>query len=202
MQTTGYSRPDAAMNQQTELLGNGFGIGLDYWFRLKSQRIEFLPEINYAQFNQYQLNGSDLDRSNQAFSFFFNVNIYPLDLVSDCNCPTFSKQNDLVKKGFFVQVSPGFSYFLHDFTSDERKVEISSSAFSLGTALGLDVGVSNVLTITPVAGFRYFFNAELEDISNPQLPLIDNLFLKDTKTNISQIYAGLRLGWRFDRRNY
>ena len=194
--------PAADPSQETELLGNGISLGLDYWFRLKNQRIEFMPEVNYAQFDQFQLNGSDLDRSNRAFSFFFNANIYPLDLVSDCNCPTFSKQNDLFQKGFFVQLSPGFSYFMHELASEERKVETTSSAVSMGLALGLDVGVSNILTISPLVGFRYFFGAELEDITDPELPLIDNLLLQDTGSNISQFYTGLRVGWRFDRRNY
>ncbi len=195
-------QPISGSASQTELLGNGVSLGVDYWFRLKNTRIEFLPEINYASFNQFQLNGSSIDRSNEMYSFFFNTNIYLLDLVNDCNCPTFSKQNDLVKKGFFVQISPGFSYGVHDLSSEERVVELNSSAFSVGLGLGLDVGVSNILTITPLAGFRYFFAANLEGVDGTEQPLIENLQLNDPTSSITQFYIGARLGLRFDKKNY
>ena len=34
---------------EESIIGNSLEIGLNYWFRLKNQRIEFLPELYYAK---------------------------------------------------------------------------------------------------------------------------------------------------------
>ena len=83
--------------------GEMYSIGIDYWFRLKNRRIEFLPELNYSwSESDFLISGNTI--RTQFFSFFFNTNVYFLDLASDCDCPTFSKQNDFFKKGLFFQL--------------------------------------------------------------------------------------------------
>ena len=37
---------------ENNLPGNGYSIGIDYWFRLKNYRIEFSPEISYEKYEQ------------------------------------------------------------------------------------------------------------------------------------------------------
>ncbi len=182
-----------------ELLADGYSVGLDYWFRLKNVRVEFLPELNYGRYEQSFADGRETNL--QALSFFFNTNFYLFDLLSDCDCPTFSKQDDLFKKGFFVQVSPGLSYLMQQgqaFTAEAQpfSFEDNAVAFSIGAAIGLDLGLSDLLTLTPLAGLRYYPAADWSNLNeftggNP------NREIADTQSSILQYYAGLRVGLRF-----
>lgn len=181
-------------------IGDGSGLGIDYWFRLKNKRIEFLPEINFAYFNTFETSSPDI--LNQAVSFYFNTNIYFLDLANDCNCPTFSKQNDLVKKGLFVQLSPGFSTFFHQIKTEEVSASFNHSAFNIGGAIGLDIGISNLITISPIAGFRYFLPAKLNDFKDVQLQIINDFFLTKEESDLQQFFVALRFGVRLDKDKY
>jgi len=138
--------------QITELPGSGLSYGIDYWFRLKDKRIEFTPELNYFSAT-VEPSGSVL-LTTTLYSFFFNTNIYLLDLLNDCDCPTFSKQSGILQRGFFVQISPGLSLpqFEHDLSrinSTERNT--GDLAFSVGAGLGFDIGIADLITVTPMA---------------------------------------------------
>ncbi len=181
--------------RQTELLGDGFSFGIDYWLRLKSVRIEFLPELNYSQFRQDPATG--LSTRARFYSLFLNTNFYLLDFFGDCDCPTFSKQNPIFQKGFFLQLSPGLSYADLELRQGEDRTSASSPAFSIGAAAGLDIGLSDLLTVTPLAGARYFFPVSWEGLNK----ITDDLpgsMLDDETSSIFQFYAALRLGFRFD----
>ncbi len=136
-------------------------LGLAYWFRLKSKRVEFLPEISYALMSD----GDNSFNSNSAIHFSFNTQIYPIDFHSDCNsCPTFSKDGGLVKKGFYWIISPGISSYNFEFTDSatgQEGVIIDDIAFRIGLGAGLDIGLSNLMTISPFA--RYNISATLSD---------------------------------------
>lgn len=176
--------------------GTGFSIGADYWFRMKKVRIEFLPELNYAQTSA---TAYDLETRSRWYSLFFNVNFYPFDFKGDCDCPTFSKQNDFLAKGFFLQVSPGISY-LDNRAGSNPELRSTATALSAGLAAGLDIGVSDLLTISPVIGLRYFPNAEWDSLpaalSDPNFPLAPVA----TESSATRLWAGLRLGWRVNYR--
>lgn len=175
---------------------NSIRFGADYWFRLKNQRIEFLPEIGFSKHDQQFENGSFEITS---LNFQFNTNIYLLDFNNDCNCPTFSKQSNFLAKGFFIQLSPGFSSIITNQTFEEQNGNfgtihenrtVSLSNFSLGIGAGLDIGIHDMLTFSPIVGFRYFPNVVSQ---------IDFDNIETTSTSISQLFLGARLGFRLKR---
>ena len=127
----------------------GNEIALNYWFRLPKQRIEFLPTLYYAD--------SKIEGTNTSLKEYgaqLKVNIYPFDFLGDCDCPTFGKQGPQLQKGFFLQFAGG--YTLYD---SEAFVETPSfdngSGLTFGGGIGLDIGLSNLFTLTPIAGIRF-----------------------------------------------
>lgn len=182
-----------------EFLKRGYKIGVDYWFRLKEYRIEFLPELSFSRFSSDHLTssgGEQITANSTIYSFNFNTNLYFLDLEGDCNCPTFGKDADLISKGFFLQASPGIHYFSNNFDPTN---EANDLVFSIGVGTGLDIGVSNLLTITPMASYHYFFKADWEGLST----ITDTEPVGANETsNLQQLFIGLRLGIRLDQQNY
>jgi len=134
-----------------------------YWFRLKQKRVEFLPEIGYFTALKKSV---DTGAPNQMRGAFINWNtdFYFLDFASDCNCPTFSKQNDLLKRGLFVEVTPGveFRKLDIDFVKDNRLETrtFSHTVVKLYLGLGFDLGLSDLITVTPTAGLSYVMNTD------------------------------------------
>lgn len=196
--------------EEQDILGNGYSIGIDYWFRLKNYRIEFLPELNYSTFsNDLNLGlivgGSAVDPTIEinfrnttinTYSLFFNTNFYLFDFKGDCDCPTFSKQGKTLQKGFFGQVSPGLSYFQQKFESPEGDFLSNALAVSLGIGIGFDIGITDLVTFTPTVGVRYYPSVEweaLKDFGN------ENTFkILDTNSSLTQFFAGARFGIRLD----
>lgn len=181
------------------LPGEGWQVGIDYWFRLKNLRIEFLPTL--ALSNQSQdllLDLNTLKTEMKGYHLFFNTNFYFFDFKGDCDCPTFSKQGPSLQKGLFLQVSPGYSSLNFSITDDENKAQLEStdSQFSIGIALGLDLGLSDFLTISPQLGARYYPSANWEALGFDTV----NGFQEGVaaESNLLQYTAGIRLGLRFD----
>ncbi len=175
---------------------SSYKIGIDYWFRLKNIRIEFMPELSTANFEKSFTNG---DFEVKMFNLQFNTNIYLLDINNDCNCPTFSKQSNFLAKGFFLQISPGYSFIntAHNHTIIEGNTSTfltteknNFSNFSIGIGAGFDLGVSDILTITPIARIRYFPNASTQ---------VQFGTFEPTESTITQLYLGARLGFRLVR---
>lgn len=186
---------DVISNSDSDLLGNGFAVGVDYWFRFKNFRLELLPELNYSHFETLNINNAKL-RANWL-GFYFNANVYPFDFKGDCDCPTWSKQGDFFSKGFFVQLSPGISYLMHSVQTQGEAQSSNTFAFSLGAGIGLDIGLSDFFTLSPMFGLRYFPSAEWDKLN--QVPGSDpHLSVSDTQTSILLWQAGLRLGLRLD----
>jgi len=132
---------------------DGFQASIEYSFRLKQKRIEFHPGLGYR--TAFQL--ETYDGYFSALDLDLNIAIYPFDFAGDCDCPTWSKEGTLIKKGFFLEVSPGISYqTIHrdKFISfaDPLPEPIKSSDFVLkiGAAVGLDIGISEQFTLTPM----------------------------------------------------
>lgn len=178
---------NSASEWNSSLVQNANSFGIDYWARLNNYRVEFLPEINYASYT-----ASDPKAAFDArfISIFANVQIYPFDLQGDCNCPTFSKSNPIFKKGFFFKISPGYSYFN---LASGNAYSSEDYAFSIAGGMGIDMGFSEVITLSPSISYRYFPEIEAAGVS---------AFLSDEtipdKTSLSQIFASVRLGIRFD----
>jgi len=160
---------------------SGFEVGIGYWFRLKNKRMEFTPELSYAQ-----MNGSTY--SNTSLALNANILIYPLDFHSDCDaCPTFSKDGGLIKKGFYWIISPGVWQF--DSENPVLPLEKQSSlTYRLGVGAGLDFGVTNLLTVSPFAMYNITGKALAVGL--------------DQSASMSQIHLGLRATLRFDKNKW
>lgn len=144
---------------------DGIHAGVEYHFRLKSNRVEFHPELGYRR----SFTNANFPGITSAIDFDFNTSIYPFDFEGDCNCPTFSKQGTLIKKGFFFEIQPGVSQQTVSIPPLEEE-DIQHLIFKFGVAAGLDVGISDHFTVTPyIAGTRFFtgpFEEELGEGAN------------------------------------
>ncbi len=136
-----------------------------YWFRLKKKRIEFLPEVGYTR---------SLNKGSEEFSARFsnmyaqvNVDFYFLDLGDDCNCPTFSKQGNVLKRSLFAEISPGIEFrkFIwdHQGSCETCSFTLSKTVPKVYTGLGFDIGVSDLVTITPIAGIGFILDTQWEE---------------------------------------
>ncbi len=184
----------------TAMPGDGLGIGLDYWFRLRNYRVEFTPELNYQE-NRVTV-PNNIEQTTRWYSFFFNVNIYPFDFESDCECPVFSKQGSNLGKGFFLRVSPGLS--LPDYSTTftdpngQDTHRTGDPVFSIGGGMGYDIGFSDFFTLSPIAGIRYFPDIEYQAYFPIEVPTDgSNHEIENINSSLTQLWAGVRLGVRF-----
>lgn len=171
-----------------KMLASGLEIGADYWFKLKKRRIEFMPELAYSAskttYNQYDL----VSIAMTSFHFNFNTHIYALDMEGDCNCPTFSKQGTTINKGLFFHFTPGISYNnLLTRNLQVRSYEAKSVSFKAGIGIGLDLGVSDLITLTPILSYYFSSSVPYENIDYPTV-----------NTNPKLLQASMRVGFRPD----
>ena len=152
---------------------SGFGFGVDSWFRLKKKRIEFMPELGleFYKVETFGIWPSITEMS--SYYFMFKTNFYLLNFNEDCNCPTFSKDGNTISKGFYLSVAPEIKYI-------NRKSDIPENDLIGGVVIGagLDIGVTELLTITPNIGYE--------------------LTSKIANRNYSALQLGLRAGLRFN----
>ncbi|MDX1938948.1 MAG: hypothetical protein SFU99_00260 [Saprospiraceae bacterium] len=178
-----------------EILGDGLSLGVDYWFRLKNYRVEFLPELNVILPQALTAqDGSELDI--KFYSLFFNINFYLFDFMGDCDCPTWSKQGNFAKKGFFVQLSSGITMLQNAVTTEGVESSANDWALSLGAGIGFDIGITDLVTFTPMLGVRYFPKANWSSLEEAKAS-----WTFEQESPITQLYMGARLGFRFDYKN-
>lgn len=185
---------EGAINEQADLLSDGYSFSIDYWLPMKAYRVDFVPELSYSRFTENAI--TDM----QWFSFFLNTNFYFLDFEGDCDCPTFSKSGSAFQKGLFFLLSPGITYQNATLNEIENAETEGYWAYSLGAGLGLDIGISDFLTLTTVVSYRYFLPTDWQALAiyesgDPLLPQV-----RSSESAINQIYTGIRLGFRFDQR--
>ncbi|MEP7266416.1 MAG: hypothetical protein ABI844_02230 [Saprospiraceae bacterium] len=185
----------AETNTNNRLFPFLVGAGADYWFRLKKYRLEFFPAIHYqAAFEKITFNDNTSGKLNWTVLDFTPVfQFYPLDFNNDCMCPTFSKQGQFLKKGFFLQLAPGIAYSR---LSGEQTIvkNVSESIAFLRLGAGIDIGVSDLITLSPVVNYQL---SQTLDWSR--------FFTTVTSSKVdvfSGLFFSLRMGWRFDRKNY
>lgn len=158
-----------ATNSNNQIFKTGYELGLDYWFRLKKRRVEFMPEIAYST-SKTSLNGlhNINDITLTGYHFNFNTQIYALDMEGDCDCPTFSKQGPSINKGLFFHFTPGLGYLtsstmLAGSTTLESN-EVNSIVLRAGIGIGLDIGINDLITITPIVSYYFHSAADWENI--------------------------------------
>lgn len=178
----------------SEFLNSSYHFGVDYWFRLKKRRIEFLPALSYYNFGKSTIAGKTYSAS--SFDFAFNTHIYVMDLEEDCDCPTFSKQGNTLKKGFFFHIAPLVKYF---FQTVNTTPSFNSNALGVGLkgGIGLDIGVNDFFTITPLISYERTNRITWTDL-NKIASSIESP--SDVESDYSRISGELRLGFRFDQK--
>jgi hypothetical protein len=160
------------LSGQSEILDNeninqnGLQASLEYHFRLKEKRLEFHPGAGY----RFSLPSNVFDGHLASFDIDLAASIYPFDFGGDCNCPTFSKEGNLIKKGFFFEVTPGAGYQfitrLRSEPDDPARLPIKSKnlVWKIGGAAGLDIGLSDHFTMTPMISATLLSSAEWEGL--------------------------------------
>lgn len=116
-----------------------------YWTRLKKYRLEFHPGVLF-----HSIQGEDQE-SYQNIGITVPIAFYPLDFVNDCDCPTFSKNAFWFQKGFFIRLIPTWSTNINP-----SGPEPLDQLFGAGISLGLDLGLSDLLTISPFLGYNQY----------------------------------------------
>jgi hypothetical protein len=137
----------------------------------------------------------DQDLGFSEAGFQFKVNVYPFDFGGDCDCPTFGKQGPQLQKGFFIQLSPGYALYMPEDIISEFG---NKSGFTMGGGVGLDIGLSNLVTITPVAALRYGFSSYADvpyvDVNGDAIGIDD--------PSLTTFQVGLQVSFRLDHRKY
>ena len=190
------------VNGQTDkIFASNIELGLDYWFRLKKYRIEFMPEIAMGLKSNSSYPAAGAETSFSYFAFNMNSQIYVFDLEGDCDCPTFSKQGPSLEKGFFFTISPGILYNTKELAleivapSDDPSIKSNQVNFKIGIGAGYDIGINNLITITPSIQYSIVPGLEFNELMNIQTgTTTGDLF----NTGLNQIQFQLRLGFRPD----
>ncbi len=180
-------------------IADGIEYGLSYWFRLKNYRVEFLPELSFQNTQGQRLNGEGLEFAKQSFYLNFNTQIYTLDIEGDCNCPTWGKDGSFIEKGFFVGINPAIAYHKLEILDNENETGSNENTminFRLGVSTGLDIGITEWITISPYITLNYTPSLVWENlenqVNNGNKPLFEN------KSKIWEIQPGIRLMFRPD----
>jgi hypothetical protein len=170
------------------------GAGIDYWFRLKKYRLEFLPAI-HAQYahESVSINNEKVGKLNWTVIEFAPVlQFYPFDFKNDCMCPTFSKQGQFFKKGFFINFTPGIAHSA--LSNSAAQISTAQNIFFGRIGLGIDLGISDLLTLSPSLNYQISQSLDWSKIFTSTGSERINLY--------SGLFLSARLGWRFDRKNY
>ncbi len=179
---------------------DALGFSVDWWLRPLEYRIEFLPTLSYTTIsNQANANTTEIQTSFDInlIDLSIPIHFYPLDLEGDCDCPTWGKDGTVIKKGFYLSVVPGLSYF-NNIISEPRSMsdnfENTSITPHLGIGTGLDIGINKFLTLSPYAKYKIHFNSEWTELSNELSSEKPNI---PANSNVNQLQLGLRLGFHF-----
>ena len=176
-----------------------YELGIDYWFRLKNLRMEFYPEISVQLSTSNSTFGNvELPESYrlEAGGIGIITHIYLFDFFNDCQCPTFSKQNTFLKKGFFVMLG------VKEYVQNKETIYSDRSDFhrdfttQVSGGIGLDVGLTDLITITPFAGLVYYPSTNWEGI-NANHGIIHAVPPDESTSNLG-FQAGIRIGFRPD----
>ncbi len=173
-------------------------VGVDYWFKLKNHRVEFMPEVYYGlkSTSEYLTpTGQELFSKHGYLGFQLNTHIYIMDLVGDCDCPTFSKQGPSIKKGFFVNIAPGIVYNNYERKSETQNVpNHKTDKFNarIGLGIGYDIGINDLITITPIATYLVSPSNDSAYTTPGNTPILSSW---------NSIQFGLRVGFRPDYTN-
>ncbi len=184
--------------QNQKVFSTSIGLTADYWMRLPNQRIEFYPNISFHQaktrlignFAPGQL-GTFTDIRLRQVGIGVITHFYLLDLLGDCECPTFSKQGSLIKKGFFLMAGLGGDYSQKSIGEAGFRDGNIDLKFSGG--IGLDIGLSDLITISPFLQYQYYPHVSWHELGIPF-----NKGNVNVESSLGQFQMGIRIGLRPD----
>jgi len=191
-----YSSPlDVIVNNADNNLptvDNAPEIALNYWFRLPTKRVEFMPTIFFSSTST-----SNTTNKLNMYGAEMKVNVYPFDFGGDCDCPTFGKQGPHLEKGLFLQLSGGYARYEPSGVFETAIVANGQGAI-FGAGVGVDFGLSNLITLTPMASFRrgpgLYEGIPFTDENDEPLAF--------GKKSLTTYQLGLQLSFRFDHKKY
>lgn len=151
------SFPEATnLNERSPQSNLSFALGPVYTFRLKRKRLEFFPSLMVA-YSNLKFKEIDLKYRELDFSFHFPIAIYPFDFDNDCNCPTFNKQGERFRKGFYLLFTPAVHYQIKSPDQDTGISSLNDISYSARIGLGFDFALSKSSTLSPnIQIFRSF----------------------------------------------
>jgi len=182
------------LRSNERLLNNGFGQEIDVKIAgFENYRIQF--HLNAGTNNatssfenrQFKLRKNDLSLSSKIFF---------LSLEADCDCPTFSREAGILEKGLFAEFLTGASFFQAEMSEQSTIIaEDNNIAFKIGLGLGLEIGITDFVTISPFVRYQRYFNAEWENLQEDIVNFDPTIAPEgNNTTDIDQISAGIRLG--------
>jgi len=192
---TGWAITDLNNSTTYDLPGNSYFVSLNYEFSSKNYRIAFVPEIGGALFENEIIDLGTF--KNKTLRFQLNTHIYFLDFKGDCDCPTFSKKGNPLKKGLFLNISPGVSFFAN--TVKTRNTNITDILIkpNIGAGLGYDIGLNENITITTFANAYYLSRLTWPGLINLLNDPSTGNKIANGVTSLSQIQAGITLRYHF-----
>lgn len=198
-----FSNWDSYLDQNStgnvdKIFPSNFEVGVDYWFRLKNHRIEFMPEVAMGLKTTSTYSSLNAEMSFSYFAFNLNTQIYAFDLKGDCDCPTFSKQGPSLNKGFFFNIAPGLIYNTKEFDQEVTLLPPAKSNqvnLRIGVGAGFDIGISNLFTITPSIMYNIAPSLNFTDLGFLNITSSDAELLT---SGLNQIQFQLRFGFRPD----
>lgn len=182
-----------------QLLKSGFGQAVDLKIAgFENYRIQFHlnagtnKATTSLENRQFKLRKNDIGLSGKIFI---------LSLEADCDCPTFSREAGFLEKGLFVEVLAGASFIQSEMTETSTLIsEGNEVVFKAGLGLGVEIGITDYVTISPFVRYQHYFNAEWEGLQT-DIAAFDQTTVTagSDSTPINQFSAGIRLGISLQR---
>lgn len=179
-------------------IDDGWTTGIDYRIKFKSVRIKFVPELNYSRLTRFAASrDKNFKNTTSVFSFYFNTDLYLFDLRGNDYALNNKKTASFLKRGLFIRLSPGISHWrMYDSFLDNIFIDSKIWGLNIAGSLGLDIEITDLLTITPIIGVRTHqkMRVLLHNISsNSSSPEPIPLYASPVFWN-----AGLRVGVQLD----
>lgn len=200
---------------EDEIFGTSHFVGVSYWLRLKNYRVEFHPTAYYTSSKQMISVNEQLINSNSEFPDIRNaeqigfgaevpVHFYFLDIEGDCNCPTFSKQGNILTKGLYAYLSPGVRRLSYSMLGENGEAivlangdsESTQTFFTAAAGLGLDIGLGDLFTVTPFAGLEFAPNLKWDGYTEVLELAADDTIVESR--DLRSLIFGVRLSFRPD----
>lgn len=173
--------------------GKGVLLGLAYAFPFKQLRMELVPGLALSKISTTAILG--INTTSTWYSAHLQWRIYPFDLQGDCNCPTFSRGGNILQKGFWLGVLGGVSAMDNRINFDLLQGQSIRRTLNahVGVQAGIDVGISERLTLSPFLGFNYW-----PAVSWPELSTLLAPELLVTAPAVASAVSTIQPGVRFN----